>query len=321
MPKISVIVPIYKVEKYIEKCVCSLMEQTLDDIEYIFVDDCSPDNSIKILETTLERYSHRKKNVRIIHHDVNRGLTSARNSGLMVARGEYIAHCDSDDWVDVTMYESLYLKAKENNAEIAYSNIRMIYKDDEEVYKTAVYSEEKGQMMKNYISSVWTCLVYMIAKRELYVNNNVKSPTHLNYCEDFWLSVRLMHYAKRIAYVDEAFYNYNRINENSIVHKLNKRTEKEEQTAYLETIEFFRREGVLEEYERELSWRVLKGKQELILDSCSHNEFLQMFPTSHKYIMSCPYINNKLKIMMWLLSHKLGFVLNGILKLRNGLGR
>ena len=59
MPKISVIVPIYKVEKYIEKCVCSLMEQTLDDIEYIFVDDCSPDNSIKILETTLDRYSHR----------------------------------------------------------------------------------------------------------------------------------------------------------------------------------------------------------------------------------------------------------------------
>lgn len=321
MPKLSIIIPVYNVAKYIEKCGCSLMEQTLDDIEYIFVNDCTPDNSIEILEQTIERYPHRKNSIKIIHHSHNKGLTTTRNSGLAVATGEYIAHCDSDDWVDATMYESLYLKAKENNAEIAYSNIRMIYKDNEEVYKTAVYSEEKGQMMKNYISSVWTCLVYMIAKRELYVNHNLKSPTHLSYCEDFWLSVRLMHYAKRIAYVDDAFYNYNRINENSIVHKLNKRTEKEEQTAYLETIEFFRREGVLEEYERELSWRVLKGKQELILDSCSHNEFLQMFPTSHKYIMSCPYINNKLKIMMWLLSHKLGFVLNGILKLRNGLGR
>ena len=321
MYKISVVVPVYNVAKYIERCVCSLMEQTLNDIEYIFVNDCTPDNSIEILKQTLKRYPHRKDDVKIIHHCHNQGPSETRNSGLAVATGEFISYCDSDDWVDVEMYESLYLKAKKNDADIVYSNFRMVYKDKEEIYKSALYSQEKGQMMKNYISSVWTVVWNMIAKRELYVNNNVKSPTHLCYCEDFWLSVRLMHYANRIAYVDEAFYNYNRINENSIVHKLNKKTEKEEQTAYLETIEFFRREGVLEEYERELSWRVLKGKQELILDSCSHNEFLQMFPTSHKYIMSCPYINNKLKIMMWLLSHKLGFVLNGILKLRNGLGR
>ena len=321
MYKISVIVPIYNVGKYIEKCAISLMEQTLDDIEYIFVNDCTPDNSIEILEKTIHKYPHRKKDVKIIHHKINKGLTSARNSGLAVAQGEYIAHCDSDDWVDVTMYESLYVKAKTENTDIVYSNIRMIFKDREDLYNAATYSEEKGIMMKNYISSVWTCLVNMLTKRDLYESNGLKSPNHLAYCEDFWLSVRLMHYAKKISYLDEAFYNYNRLNETSIVHKLNKRTEREEQTAYLETIDFFKEKGLLKEYEKELSWRVLKSKQELVLDSNRHNEFLQMFPVSHKYIMSCPYINKTLKIMMWLLTHKLGFILNDILELRKILGR
>lgn len=321
MKKISVIVPIYNVGQYIERCVVSLMEQTLDDIEYIFVNDCTPDNSIEVLEQTVNKYPHRQDSVKVIHHTQNRGLTATRNSGLAVATGEYIAHCDSDDWVESIMYEALYNKAKAKDADLVYSNIRMIYPEKAEIYNAAAYSENKRQMMKNYISSVWTCLVYTIVKRELYETHNLKSPTHLSYCEDFWLSIRLMHYANRIAYVNDAFYNYNRMNEGSIVHKLNKKTEKEEQIAYLETIDFFKKEGLLETYEKELSWRVLKGKQELILDANCHNEFLQMFPTSHKYIMSCPYINKKLKIMMLLLTHKMGFVLRGVLALRKFLGR
>lgn len=320
-PKISVIVPVYKVEKYIEKCVSSLMEQTLDDIEYIFVDDCSPDNSIKILETTLERYPHRVANVRIIHHDVNKGLTSARNSGLAVARGEYIAHCDSDDWVESTMYEELYNKAVKENADIVYSNINMVFKGYCEVYPSAAYSEDKTVLMKNYISSVWTCLVFAIAKRELYDTHSLKSPTHLSYCEDFWLSVRLFHFARKIAYVNKAFYNYNRMNETSIVHTLNRRTEKEEQTVYLETIDFFEKEGVISDYEIELSWRILKSKQELVLDKARHKEFCEIYPISHKYIFGCPYINKKMKIMMWLLTNKMVGLLNCLLSVRRIFGR
>ena len=321
MPKISVIIPIYKVEKYIEKCVCSLMEQTLDDVEYIFVDDCSPDNSIKILETTLERYPHRVANVRIIHHDVNKGLTSARNSGLAVARGEYIAHCDSDDWVESTMYEELYNKAVEENADIVYSNINMVFKDYSEVCQSAAYSDDKTVLMKNYISSVWTCLVFAIAKKELYDTHSLKSPTHLSYCEDFWLSVRLFHFARKIAYINKAFYNYNRMNEASIVHTLNRKTEKEEQTAYLETIDFFDNEGVISDYEKELSWRILKSKQELVLDKARHKEFCEIYPISHKYIFGCPYINKKMKIMMWLLTNKMVGLLNCLLSVRRIFGR
>lgn len=175
--------------------------------------------------------------------------------------------------------------------------------------------------MKNYISSTWTCLVNMVVRRKLYETNNLKSPTHLCYCEDFWLSVRLFHFASKIRYINKAFYNYNRLNESSITHNLNNRTEKQEQTAYIETVEFFKEHGLLEEYEQELSWRILKSKQELVLDGSRHDEFLEIFPTSHKYIWTCPYINKKLKIMMWLLSNKMRPLLNLIINTRTLLGR
>lgn len=317
MPKVSVIVPIYNVAAYIERCARSLMEQTLTDIEYIFVNDCTQDNSIEILKRTIEHYPRRKGNVKYVNHDVNKGLTSARNSGLKLATGDYIAHCDSDDWVEPTMYEELYNKAIEANADVVYSDINMVFRDGCSIYRAAEYSSCKKTFMRNYIASVWTCLVNIFAKRELYEVHNLSSPTHLCYCEDFWLSVRLLHYAGEISHIEKAFYNYNRTNETSIVHRLNNKTEKDEQVAYLETIDFFIEQGYLRDYEKEMSWRILKSKQELVLDAKRHSEFVGMFPMSQRFIWSCPFINVKLKLMMWLLTHHCRLILLFILKLRS----
>ena len=112
MPKVSVIIPVYGVEKYIERCARSLFEQTLNDIEYIFVDDCSPDKSIEILEHIVEEYRPRftreKKVVRIERMLTNSGLPAVRKHGIQFSTGEYVIHCDSDDWVHPEMYERLY---------------------------------------------------------------------------------------------------------------------------------------------------------------------------------------------------------------------
>ena len=117
-PKVSVIVPIYNVEAYIERCALSLFEQTLDDIEYIFVNDCTPDNSMMILSEVLSRYPQRKEQVRIINQPKNQGAAKAREDGIKEARGEYIIHCDSDDWVDKNIYQLLYEKALADNSDM-----------------------------------------------------------------------------------------------------------------------------------------------------------------------------------------------------------
>ncbi len=117
-PKVSVIIPVYKAEQYIEKCARSLFEQTLDDIEFIFIDDCTPDNSIDILKCLIRDYPHRKSQVKIIHNEENKGISTTRNIGLNNSTGEYIIHCDSDDWIDDDLYEKLYLKAIEEKSDI-----------------------------------------------------------------------------------------------------------------------------------------------------------------------------------------------------------
>ena len=104
MYKVSVIVPVYNAGRYIERCLRSLFEQTLDSIEYIFVDDCSPDDSMDILKRVLDEYPERKDDVKILTHQVNTGQSGARRDGMRIASGEYMIHCDADDWVDTDSY-------------------------------------------------------------------------------------------------------------------------------------------------------------------------------------------------------------------------
>src|SRR5690554_2984658 len=104
-PILSVIVPIYNVEKQIKRCSISLFEQSFQNMEYIFVNDCSSDKSMEILNEVIDTYPEKKKQIVIINHDTNKGLSAARSSGIQLAKGEYIAHCDSDDWIDTDMYE------------------------------------------------------------------------------------------------------------------------------------------------------------------------------------------------------------------------
>ena len=99
-PKVSMLIPIYGVEKFIERCAISLFEQTYQNIEYIFVNDCTKDDSINVLERVINRYPNRKPFVRIINHAQNKGLAGARNTAVANATGEFIMHVDSDDYVD-----------------------------------------------------------------------------------------------------------------------------------------------------------------------------------------------------------------------------
>ncbi len=117
-PAVSVIIPVYRAERYMERCARGLFGQTLDDVEYIFVDDCTPDRSFDVLRSVLDEYPRRQSQVRIIRHDTNRGVAEARTSGMKVAAGEYMTHHDPDDHVPADAYASMYRRAVETGADI-----------------------------------------------------------------------------------------------------------------------------------------------------------------------------------------------------------
>ena len=116
-PVVSVIIPVYKVERYIGECARSLFGQTLQDVEFIFVNDGTPDRSMDVLREVMREYPQRSSAVRIVDKPLNEGLPAARKSGLELAVGEYVAHCDSDDWMEPDMLERMYTEASNHNAD------------------------------------------------------------------------------------------------------------------------------------------------------------------------------------------------------------
>ena len=122
MPKVSVVIPVYNCEKYLQACIDSLLGQTLKEMEFIFVCDASPDDSLAILRENEQRDAR----IRVIAFPENRGVSAARNAGVEAAVGEFIGFCDSDDWVEPQMYGALYDLAKEKDAQITFCRV---YKD------------------------------------------------------------------------------------------------------------------------------------------------------------------------------------------------
>lgn len=310
MPKVSVVVPVYNVERYVERCVRSLFEQTLDDIEYVFVDDCTPDNSVEVIKKVLREYPHRLHQVKFIHHLVNKGLTAARNSGLELATGDYIAHCDSDDWVSLNMYESLLKRAEQTNADVVYCNFYMAYLDAMVEHSNLEVINDRTEYLQKYMTTAWTSIWNLIAKKRLYMDNHLESPSNFTYCEDFYLTVKLMFFAEHIEKINTPLYYYNRENENSLLHKDNGRAIKDELMCYTEILTFFDKYGVKDQYIKELSWKILGCSQDWVLNPNYHQVFCDYMPEKNKFILSCPFVNVKIKFMMWLLTHKMrGLVL------------
>lgn len=205
MPKVSVIIPIYGVEKYIERCARSLFEQTLDDMEFIFVDDCTTDNSISILENVINDYPNRATQTRICHHEKNMGLPIARQTGIKKASGNFIAHCDSDDWVDRDMYELMYTNAIHDNADIAVCDY---YHDSgtEKTHITALHTTNKNEYLINLLYQIDSWAVWnKIVRASLY--EGVVYPAN-NMGEDMAIMCQLVHKAQKITYCDKALYHY-----------------------------------------------------------------------------------------------------------------
>lgn len=218
MPKVSVIIPIYGVEKYIERCARSLFEQTLDDIEYIFVDDCTKDNSIAALKRVIEDYPNRKSQIKILHHDVNKGLPQARKTGIMVANGEYIAHCDSDDWVDNDMYKAMYDKVKEVDTDLVICNY--VVHDGtkplmiEYVCNNMTIDDFRNDfLLHNNNWAVWNKMF----RKKIYDNCIIYPMGNMG--EDMALNAQLLQRCNNVTYVDKPFYYYFK-NLNSITNKL-----------------------------------------------------------------------------------------------------
>lgn len=203
MPAVSVIVPVYKVEPYIARCARSLFGQTLKDIEYIFIDDCTPDRSIEVLREVLEEYPERKEQVRIFRMPENGGQAKVRMKGLELATGDYVIHCDSDDLLALDAYERMYKEAVAGGFDLVTADFHM---GDDGAWKEYSTRSEKGRELADLLTgkvmgNVWCRLV----RRELLEG---LVPPASNMGEDMVLALQFTAKAHSIGHVDEPLYYY-----------------------------------------------------------------------------------------------------------------
>lgn len=212
MIPVSVIIPIYGVERYIERCVRSLFEQSLQGIEFIFVNDCTKDNSMTILERLVQEYSallkRDNKTCIIINLKKNGGLPQARWHGILRASGTYIAHCDSDDWVEKDMYELMFKKAQSSQADMVVCDF-FYSSDSEDLYSKAYRKNlSKEGLYRNLFTQTIPWFVWnKMIKTDCYQKNRINIPQKTQ-GEDMAFTSQLLYYIDKIEYVETPLYHY-----------------------------------------------------------------------------------------------------------------
>lgn len=303
---VSIIIPIYNVEQFIGKNVQSLLSQTYDDCEFIFVDDCTPDNSVSIIESLLEKYPKRKHQVSILRHKENKGLPAARNTGLSVAKGDYIYHCDSDDWLEHDAIESMVLHAENYSADIVYTDYYLSFQSNERYMKQPEFSEPlhavESMLCGRMKYNVWNKLVL----RELYTDYNINFPEGRTMGEDMTL-IKLFAVAKTIAYLPNAIYHYIQINSHAITKKFSAQHEVALYENTLDTISFLK-----SRYKEELRTEIIhyfKLNVKLpFLISTQKNMYIlwrKWFPESNAYISKNPSYTLRIKVLQYAAMRKL----------------
>lgn len=306
-PKVSVIITVFNCEKYIESCACSLFEQTLDNIEYIFVNDASTDSSTTILNNIISNYPTLEKDTIIINLKRNGGVSKARQIGIKKATGEYVIHADSDDWVDKDMYEQLYIKAKETDADIVGCNFRHEFSNTQYVFHQQ-YADTMEENIRRLINGkIFPSLCTSLTRRSLIVENGISFPEGLNMGEDLFFNLQLYLYAKKIVYIDWAPYHYRHTEESSCVQKTKKSIDSDIAIAGL-IEELMKEHHLYEKYLKDIEYRKFFSKLPLIHDLNNENlykEWLNIYPETNKTIWQYEQLDWKHKFLLWLAANNM----------------
>ena len=292
--KISIIVPIYKAEKYIEQCIESLLNQDFNSIEYIFVDDCSPDNSMKVLKKVIEKYPDRKKDIKLLSNFENKGSGFTRKVGIESSTGDYTIQIDADDWVEYNMCSSLYQKAIESNADIIICDY-FTNTLSEETYIRQICNENSNLDFRDVLlGGLHSSLCNKLIKRILYTENNIYPPQDFSLYEDKITVLQLMHKAKKTAYLPKAFLHYRQHTSSMSSHIISDKMIKDT-VLFIKSLEvFFEKEDLYKRYGTDFKSCVLYHKKNFMLDK----KYYEYWNSIHPEVNKIRYINN-IQIYNW----------------------
>ena len=242
MRSVSVIVPFYNVENYIEKCLQTLVGQTLDDIEIILVNDGSKDRSMVVVEKFLEQYPEK-----IVYLEKeNGGLSDARNYAIPYAKGEYIAFLDSDDYVEKTMYKDMYELAKKEDSDMVECDFYWEYPDKEKIDTGVTYSG-KNEMLEKVRVVAWNKLI----KKEILDKTKIQFPKGLRY-EDVEFTYKLVPFLDKVSFLKKPCIHY--VQRDGSISNVQNERNGEIFDVLENVIEFYKENDIYDQFKNELEY-------------------------------------------------------------------
>lgn len=285
MIKVSIITPIYKVASFIEKCAVSLFEQTYSNIEYVFIDDCTPDESVELLMTVLDKYPSRKDAVKLVRHQYNRGVSAARNTGLDNVTGDYVYSVDADDWLELDAIENMVNAASISNADIIAVGWYLSFSQNERKMPMPNYTSADDALRAMLGGQMrWNLWLYMI-RGSIYSQNNFRFIEGENVGEDMYMLIRLFSRSSSIMFVEKPLYHYIRQNADSIT-QMSPVIQMKRVLNNLSAAIHYLEDAFGHKYKLEIQFLKLNVKFPLLItaDSQSYREWQNYFPESHSFI-------------------------------------
>ena len=281
--KVSILVPFFKVEKYVGRCVESLFTQTYQNIEYVFVNDCTPDRSMEVVNEYIDKYNVASK-CKVIVHEQNKGISASRNDCLDNMTGDYFLFIDSDDYIDSDMVELLVKAAMRENADIAGCGYVEEYADHS-VEHPQRYTNNHDEMLKAITLLTIKGVMWKLLVRSTIVTTHrdeVRFIPDRNMVDDYLFCCQIFYYAQRFASVDRCMYHWIQYNPNNYTHTTIFAVES--QAAAIRKVEkFYNEKGVINIVNEELRKRKFISKLPLLLDkNCIDvKRWRSLFPESN----------------------------------------
>lgn len=301
--KVSVLVPIYKVEPYLKRNLESIFNQTYHNIDYVFVNDGSPDSSLQVLNNIICQYGIDKSRYTIINHSYNQGIAASRVDCIANAIGEYVLFVDSDDWIEPVMIESLIKATDNGRIDIVGSDIMCDYDNGVVKYHHENYADScRENMIRCLNYDINTVLWKLLIRRSLFDNFKI-GPTNIG--EDYIISIKLYYYAKSFKSIPKAFYHYVQYNQERLSFQT-LRSINDHITCVREVEAFCRENRIYSDIVKEkLLLRKFNIKSNFLTKGLFDLEsYKRVFPESEKVWRKIPYMRKE-KIKFWLAEMKM----------------
>lgn len=305
MFKVSIIIPVYNVSPFIEKCIYCICNQTMQEgVECIIVNDCTPDNSIDIIKSIINQYKGAIV-FKILDHETNKGLAAARKTGMFYASGDYVLHLDSDDYYETTMVEDLYSEAIKYDSDVVICDFYRTFKDREEYIKVNIKNNKNNYVKElirhNYEEANWN-VWNKLFKRNLFIDNEINWCEGIDYGEDLLICIKLFCYIKNISKLNKALYHYTQYNNSSYSNTLNVTYLEKELFIIKEIENYLYAKKIYNCFEKDLNYRKLVVKITLLRFGIekTKTEYNKLYPEANKYIYNNPLLSKTSKFKLYM---------------------